>query len=160
MFDDLVLLAKGGFVVYHGPVKKVEEYFASLGIHVPERVTPPDHYIDILEGIVTSNASSGVNHKELPIRWMLLNGYPIPSDMQKHAAGLGWSPVDVNSSHGSNPIDAGMGEQSFAGELWQDMKSNVELHRDKIRHNFLNSSDLSNRRTPGVFRQYRYFLGR
>ncbi|KAJ6357960.1 hypothetical protein OIU78_005736 [Salix suchowensis] len=160
MFDDLVLLAKGGLTVYHGPVKKVEEYFAGLGISVPERVNPPDHYIDVLEGIVKSSASSSVDYKELPLRWMLHNGYPIPPDMQKHAAGLVVSPVELNPDHGTNPTSTGMGEQSFAGELWQDVKSNVELHRDKIRHNFLKSSDLSHRRTPGVFQQYRYFLGR
>nr|AIU41653.1 ABC transporter family protein [Hevea brasiliensis] len=159
MFDDLVLLAKGGLIVYHGPAKKVEEYFAGLGINVPERVNPPDHYIDILEGIVTPSPSSGVNYKELPIRWMLHNGYPIPPDMQRYAAGLA-SPVDINPAHESNLGGFGMEEQSFAGELWQDMKSHVELHRDKIRHNFLKSRDLSNRRTPGVFWQYRYFLGR
>ncbi|KAJ4844073.1 hypothetical protein Tsubulata_044710 [Turnera subulata] len=59
---------------YHGPVKRVEEYFAGLGINVPERVNPPDHFIDIVEGIVTPSASSGVNHEELPVRWMLKNG--------------------------------------------------------------------------------------
>jgi hypothetical protein len=78
MFDDLVPLAKGGFIVYHGAVKKVEEYFTGLGISVLERVNPPDHYIDVMEGIVTPSASSGVNYKELPLRWMLHDGYLIP----------------------------------------------------------------------------------
>ncbi|KAG8036301.1 hypothetical protein GUJ93_ZPchr0181g29098 [Zizania palustris] len=59
MFDDLILLAKGGFIVYNGPVKTVEDHFRTLGIHVPERVNPPDHYIDILEGIV--KPESGIN---------------------------------------------------------------------------------------------------
>lgn len=75
MFDELILLAKGGLTAYHGPVKKVEEYFAGLGINVPDRVNPPDHFIDILEGIVKPTAASGVNYKELPLRWMLHNGY-------------------------------------------------------------------------------------
>ncbi|KAJ0779580.1 putative ABC transporter family G domain-containing protein [Helianthus annuus] len=44
MFDDLVLLAKGGLTVYHGPVRKVEEYFSGLGINVPDRVNPPDFF--------------------------------------------------------------------------------------------------------------------
>lgn len=88
MFDDLVLLAKGGLIVYHGPARKVEEYFAGLGINVPERVNPPDHYIDILEGIVVPSASSGVNYKELPVRWMLHNGYPIPP---RYAAVCCWA---------------------------------------------------------------------
>ncbi|KAF8760513.1 hypothetical protein HU200_010137 [Digitaria exilis] len=61
MFDDLILLAKGGMTVYHGPVKKVEEYFSGLGIVVPDRVNPPDYYIDILEGIVKPNAKEPVN---------------------------------------------------------------------------------------------------
>ena len=38
-------------------------------------------------------------------------------------------------------------------ELWQSMKSKVEMQRVKIRLNFLNSKDLTNRTTPGVFQQ-------
>uniref|UniRef100_A0A2N9IA85 ABC transporter family G domain-containing protein n=1 Tax=Fagus sylvatica TaxID=28930 RepID=A0A2N9IA85_FAGSY len=45
-------------------------------------------------------------------------------------------------------------------ELWQSMKSKVEMQRVKIRLNFLNSKDLTNRTTPGVFQQYKYFIGR
>src|SRR5436190_5365648 len=81
MFDDLILLAKGGMTVYHGPVKKVEEYFTTLGIVVPERVNPPDYYIDILEGIVKPSGSNAVSAKDLPLRWMLHNGYDVPRDM-------------------------------------------------------------------------------
>ncbi|XVF83159.1 hypothetical protein PTKIN_Ptkin16aG0111300 [Pterospermum kingtungense] len=154
MFDDLVLLAKGGLTVYHGSAKKAEEYFAGLGIHVPERVNPPDHFIDVLEGIVTSSASSGANHKELPVRWMLHNGYPVPPDLQKNATQL------ATALPSGNPVPGGMEGRSFAGELWQDVRSNVELQRDSIHHNFLKFKDLSRRRTPGVLWQYRYFLGR
>ncbi|XP_021295420.1 ABC transporter G family member 24-like [Herrania umbratica] len=160
MFDDLVLLAKGGLTVYHGSAKKAEEYFAGLGIHVPERVNPPDHFIDILEGIVTPSASSGVNYKELPVRWMLHNGYPVPPDLQQSFAQLAMPSAGVGPANGTNPVHAGMEEKSFAGELWQDVRSNVELQRDSILHNFLKFKDLSCRRTPGVLWQYRYFLGR
>ncbi|KAJ4917906.1 ABC transporter G family member 24 [Raphanus sativus] len=59
-FNDLVLLAKGGLTVYHGPVKDVETYFSGLGIIVPERINPPDYYIDVLEGIL-QRASSKVD---------------------------------------------------------------------------------------------------
>lgn len=78
MLDDLILLAKSGLTVYHGPVKKVEKYFAGLGIHIPERVNPPDHLIDIVEGIVIPGGSSGVTHEDLAVRWMLRNGYSHP----------------------------------------------------------------------------------
>ncbi|KAJ7972375.1 ABC transporter G family-like protein [Quillaja saponaria] len=157
MFDDLILLAKGGLTVYHGSVKKVEEYFSGIGITVPERVNPPDHFIDILEGIV--KPSSGVTHEQLPIRWMLHNGYPVPPDMLQYADQIAASSSASNPSDTRNNIDGT--EQSFAGDLWEDMMSNVEMHRDHLEHNFLiKSKDLSNRTTPGVARQYRYFLGR
>ncbi|KAK4776637.1 hypothetical protein SAY86_005325 [Trapa natans] len=159
MFNDLILLAKGGFIVYHGPVKKVEEYFSGLGINVPERVNPPDHFIDILEGIVIPSTSTGITPKELPIRWMMYNGYPVPPDMRE-AAGAMLSNGRVDVAVGINSINIGTTEQSFAGELWQDMRNNVERHRDKLRLNFLKSKDLASRRTPGVFVQYKYFLGR
>ncbi|KAK6926750.1 ABC transporter family G domain [Dillenia turbinata] len=155
MFDDLILLAKGGLTVYHGSVKKVEEYFSGLGITVPERVNPPDHYIDILEGIIKPSASAGVSYKQLPIRWMIHNGYPVPLDMQKMA---GLAPGE-DSAHGGNASAAGSG-QSFAGDLWEDVKHNVEMKKDNIQHNYLKSTDLSNRITPGPALQYKYYLGR
>lgn len=154
-FDDLMLLAKGGLIVYNGPVKKVEEYFAGLGIIVPERVNPPDHFIDFLEGIVKPSTSTSVNYRELPIRWMLHNGYEVPPDMQQ-AANLNVA----NPNNETNPIAFGSEPVSFAGELWEDVKYNLELRRDHMRHNFIMAKDLSNRKTPGVFQQYRYFLGR
>ena len=160
MFDDLILLAKGGLTVNHGPVKKVEEYFADLGINVPERVNPPDHFIDVLEDIVKPSTSSGVSCRELPVRWMLYKGYPVPPDMQQIFDGLARSSVEVNLGNQINYSHAGTGEQSFAGEIWQDVMCNAELQRDIIRHNFLRSRDLSNRRTPGVFLQYKHFVGR
>ncbi|XP_059667628.1 putative white-brown complex homolog protein 30 [Cornus florida] len=147
MFDDLILLAKGGLTVYHGSVKKVEGYFAGLGIIVPERVNPPDHFIDILEGIV--QPVSGVTVQQLPVRWMLHNGYPVPPEMMHYCDEI------AASSKGVDPGADEATEQPVAGDLCQDVKCNV-----KHQHNFKKSHDLTNRVTPGVFRQYRYFLGR
>lgn len=153
MFDDLILLAKGGLTVYHGSVKKVEEYFAELGIKVPDRVNPPDHFIDILEGIVKPSSSTAVDQKQLPVRWMLHNGYPVPLDMQQ-AAGL-----TAFTNAGSSDV-AHSEKQSFVGEIWQDVVSDVALKKDYIQNNFFKSKDLSNRVTAGVLQQYKYFLGR
>ncbi|KAH7840250.1 hypothetical protein Vadar_014729 [Vaccinium darrowii] len=158
MFDDLVLLAKGGLTVYHGPVRRVEEYFAGLGINVPERVNPPDHFIDVLEDIVKPSTSSGISSRKLPVQWMLHKGYQVPPDMQQNCAGLAIpaAQVTLNDQIAS---DAELVEQSLAREVWQDMRCNVELQRDIIRHNFLRLRDLSNRRTPGVLLQYKSSLG-
>ncbi|KAH1227720.1 putative white-brown complex 30 [Glycine max] len=160
MFDDIIFLAKGGLTAYHGPVKKVEEYFASIGITVPDRVNPPDHFIDILEGLVKPNGN--VTHQQLPVRWMLHNSYPVPPDMLHFADQIAAS---SSSSSTSNVNDAIKGadeavDQSFANEFWEDMKSNVQMQRDHIEATFLKTKDLSNRRAPGVSRQYRYYLGR
>lgn len=161
MFDDLILLAKGGLIAYLGPVKKVEEYFAGIGINVPERVNPPDYFIDILEGIVKPSVSSGVNYKELPLRWLLHNGYPVPPDMLDSTV----MASQGDSAHGGSPAAAGSdgpgGDgQSFTGDLLADIKFNVEQKKDVFKLKMITSKDLSNRRTPGVFYQYKYFLGR
>ncbi|XP_052173801.1 putative white-brown complex homolog protein 30 isoform X2 [Diospyros lotus] len=146
MFDDLILLAKGGLTVYHGSVKNVEQYFGGLGIHVPDRVNPPDHFIDILEGLVKTG--SNVTIEQLPVRWMLHNSYPVPPDMMHYCDEI------AQSSSGKTLSTEGATEQ------WQDVKFNVDIHRDHLELNFLKSHDLSNRVTPGVLRQFRYFIGR
>ncbi|KAJ9540124.1 hypothetical protein OSB04_026630 [Centaurea solstitialis] len=160
MFDDLILLAKGGLTVYHGSVRKVEAYFSGLGITVPDRVNPPDYFIDVLEGMVKPSTSSGVSFEQLPVRWMVHKGYPVPPDMRRNAGGLEMFPESRLSGNELNNTDSTAEEHSFAAEIWQDVKSNVELRRDIIRHNFLPTKDLSNRKTPGIIMQYRYFLGR
>lgn len=158
MFDDFILLAKGGLTAYHGPVSKVEEYFAGIGINIPDRVNPPDHFIDILEGIYKLPASIGVSYKDLPLKWMLHNGYQVPPDMLG-PSGAAASSAGDNSSHGGSSAAVGT-EQSFVGELWSDLKSNVVQNKDHIQHRLLPSKDLSNRKTAGYLLQYRYFLGR
>ncbi|KAL8166850.1 hypothetical protein V2J09_008349 [Rumex salicifolius] len=149
MFDDLILLAKGGLMAYQGPVAKVEEYFEGIGIKVPERINPPDYYIDILEGM--EDSSSTLNYRQLPLMWMIHNGYSVPEDMQSSAARLAMSV--------SNASDTDH-DHSFAGEFWDNMNCNVQLRHDHIYHNFMRPKDLSNRRTPNIWFQYKYSLGR
>jgi hypothetical protein len=153
MFDDLILLAKGGMTVYHGPVKKVEEYFAGLGIVVPDRVNPPDYYIDILEGIVKPNSNAPVNVKDLPLRWMLHNGYAVPRDMLQSASDAESSFSGAGASGEDSP------GQSIAGEVWGNVRDIVGQKKDEYDYN-KTSENLSNRRTPGILRQYKYYLGR
>lgn len=142
-------------MVYHGSVRHVEEYFGGLGINVPERVNPPDYYIDILEGLVEPSQSCSINYKDLPLRWMLYKGYSIPEDMQSRAAELGNPQGTGGESTGS-----GSELQSFTAEMWQDVRGTVERRRDHIHHYFFKQKDLANRRTPGIILQYKYFLGR
>ncbi|KAG8380525.1 hypothetical protein BUALT_Bualt06G0024700 [Buddleja alternifolia] len=160
MFDDLILLAKGGLTVYHGPVTDVEDYFALLDINVPERINPPDYFIDVLEGMVKLSTSSDVTYKELPLRWMLHKGYPLPRDMQNNVSGLDVPEIHVDSSNQENDASSGTEQLSFWGEFWQTIKYKLEARFDVIRNNFLKSKDLSGRRTPCIIVQYKHFLGR
>lgn len=155
MFDDLILLAKGGLTVYHGAVEKVEEYFANLGINVPERVNPPDYYIDILEGITKPGTSIAVTCKELPLRWMLHNRYEIPPDM-KHSLGG----VDTSARGGGTNSRDGSDRQPVVGEAHGNANAALTLKQYHMANNFSKLKDLSNRRTSGILVQYKYYLGR
>ena len=42
MFDNVLLLAEGGFVVYSGSAAGVLPYFANLGLHSPSAYNPAD----------------------------------------------------------------------------------------------------------------------
>ncbi|XP_051119857.1 ABC transporter G family member 24-like isoform X2 [Andrographis paniculata] len=154
MFDDLILLAKGGLIAYHGPVKDVEDYFANLDINVPERVNPPDYFIDVLEGMAKPTTQSGLTYEELPMRWMLHKGYRIPPEMQQNVSG---APA-ANASE--NQDNYGVEQLSFCGEFWQSIKYKLEAQCDMIRYTVWKSKDLSKRRTPCVVTQYIHFLGR
>lgn len=144
-------------MVYHGSVMEVEEYFSGLGINVPDHVNPPDYFIDILEGMVKpSTSTGGVTYEQLPVRWMVHKGYHVPPDMHTNAAMF----PDQLSGNELNENEGATKDHSFTGEIWEDVKSNVEVQRDVILHNFLKTKDLSNRKTPGILVQYRYFLGR
>lgn len=149
MFDDLILLAKGGLIVYNGPVKTIEEYFSALGIHVPDRVNPPDHYIDILEGIV--KPESGIIAKHLPVHWMQYNGYEVPSDMQHDLKEMG----ERNPQLSSNPSMSGSTPHCLPS-----VRNAFTEERNRLEHRLSKPNDLSSRQTPGILRQYKFYLGR
>ncbi|VAH03883.1 unnamed protein product [Triticum turgidum subsp. durum] len=144
MFDDFVLLARGGLIAYHGPVSEVENYFSGLGIKVPDRENPPDYYIDILEGIAKTKMSGHATPKHLPLLWILHNGYDVPEDMRKDLE-------EINMMH----------ELYTVGSITRELSS-VEQTESKhsVHQNVSQRNDLLNRKTPGVLAQYRYYLGR
>ncbi|CAG8581871.1 5094_t:CDS:10, partial [Diversispora eburnea] len=52
MFDDLMLLAKGGIVVYSGPRNEAMQYFIDSGFVFPDGESEPDFMMDIASGNV------------------------------------------------------------------------------------------------------------
>ncbi|KAM0893377.1 hypothetical protein ACQ4PT_025129 [Festuca glaucescens] len=144
MFDDFVLLARGGLIAYHGPICEIENYFSGLGIKVPDRENPPDYYIDILEGIVKTKMRGHVTPKQLPLLWILHNGYEVPEDMQKDLE-------EINMMH----------ELYTVGSITREDSSVQQIdNKDSVHQNVRHTNDLLDRKTPGVLAQYKYYLGR
>lgn len=52
MFDDVLLLCKGGRTVYAGQGSEVQGYFEGLGYALPSKQNPADFYMDITAGMV------------------------------------------------------------------------------------------------------------
>lgn len=142
MFDDVMFLAKGGYTVYSGPVSEVEAYFAGLGLVVPERINPPDFYMDALEG----SSSPHVDPKTLPISWMMHKGYQIPTDMMATA---------INNT--DTPARFGL---TFAQQACLELYQKLVVTWDGIRTALSRTEDLSGRQAPGFFTQLRIILQR
>jgi ABC-type multidrug transport system ATPase subunit len=52
LFDDVLLLGKGGQTVYLGPSLGVKPYFESLGFSMPANENPADWFMDVISGEV------------------------------------------------------------------------------------------------------------
>jgi len=55
LFDDVLLLGKGGQTVYLGPSTGAKPYFESLGFTMPSDENPADWFMDILSGELRKN---------------------------------------------------------------------------------------------------------
>lgn len=64
-FDSMVLLARGGFVVYNGDVDRMPQYFQRHGQACPKEVNFADHVLDVVSkraGETTEQSLSRVNY--------------------------------------------------------------------------------------------------
>ena len=57
LFDQLLLLGKGGATVYNGPTIYAEEYFESIGFPCPETENVADFILDVCAGIISRQNS-------------------------------------------------------------------------------------------------------
>eukprot|EP01087_Luapelamoeba_hula_P002611 TRINITY_DN1228_c0_g1_i2.p1 TRINITY_DN1228_c0_g1~~TRINITY_DN1228_c0_g1_i2.p1 ORF type:complete len:769 (+),score=143.42 TRINITY_DN1228_c0_g1_i2:107-2308(+) len=69
LFDNVLLLAEGGFPVFHGAGRDVLPYFASLGLHSPSHYNPADF---MLELVTTLQKTEDTNQ---PIKEYLIEKY-------------------------------------------------------------------------------------
>lgn len=157
MFDDVMLLAKGGFTVYLGPVDEIEEYFQSLGFEVPDRINPPDYFMDMLEGATVPERDPNFDVSTLPVLWMCHKGYRIPPELQHSSS----TSLQIGQRR-RNPDDLMISSlgRSFSQDVWDDLRVYLAVTWDVIESSFSRVKDLSGRETPGFFSQYRLILGR
>ena len=76
LFDNVLLLGKGGMSVYYGPTDGMEEYFAKRGFPCPKHSNPADFYMDVLSGIIPHPDNADWDKEELLEEWMCADENP------------------------------------------------------------------------------------
>ena len=69
MFHTVLLLGKGGRVVYLGPSEKALGYFESLGFECAPHVNPPDFFMDVINGDVKRKGHPNFKPSDLFNLW-------------------------------------------------------------------------------------------
>jgi hypothetical protein len=69
MFDDVLLLGKGGYTIFLGPNDQVLPYFERLGFICPERSNPSDFLLDVINGDIPREGHPDFHFKQLPDLW-------------------------------------------------------------------------------------------
>lgn len=157
MFDDVMFLAKGGRTVYLGPVSEVEDYFSGIGLMVPDRINPPDHYMDALEGIAVPLDQPDFDPQNLPVMWMINKGYNIPPDLATQAAELQAGTMRGKSM--KNPTEPKR-KTSFFQDFLNEVRAFFIVRKDLLISSFQRVENKSGRNTPGFLRQVFIILRR
>ncbi|KAM3202100.1 hypothetical protein P3L10_029724 [Capsicum annuum] len=89
--------------------------------------------------------------RDSPWHQQLILYFVVFSSIQTKSA-----PILETSADGASPATAASDQ---SGDLWSEVKSNVAQKEDRMRFNFLAWLDLSNRKIPGVWLQYKYLIG-
>ncbi|KAL2634364.1 hypothetical protein R1flu_005843 [Riccia fluitans] len=152
MFDDVMFLAKGGWTVYLGSVDNVEEYFQGLGFHVPERINPPDYFMDVLEGVEKHPSDPNFDITTLPMVWMRYKGYNVPVELE--------NPLESHQMETTRSGRMAALRKTFSQDVFDDLKVHLAMAWDSFESSFARVKDLSGRRTPGFFSQYRLIIKR
>jgi len=74
LFDDVLLLGKGGQTVYLGPSSGAKPYFESLGFEMPENENPADWFMDVISGEVSNSKINNFRPEMLFDLWLQHKG--------------------------------------------------------------------------------------
>ncbi len=70
LFDDVMLLCKGGMLAYLGPSQLALDYLEELGFPLPKNENPADFALDVLSGIIPREGHSSFQPEELVPQWI------------------------------------------------------------------------------------------
>lgn len=146
LFDNVLLLGKGGMVVYYGPTSGMEDYFSKRGFPCPPKLNPADYYMDVLSGIIPHENNDEWKKEDLFEEWMTAEENPDRMSQEEAASIM----AEVNSSADSEgkPVKkkiffvrwaVGFGKEVVA--LWKHLFGQARGNR-------------TGRTTPGVFSQF------
>ncbi|KAJ3087330.1 hypothetical protein HK102_011342, partial [Quaeritorhiza haematococci] len=68
-FDDLLLLGKGGRIIYFGPRANALDYFAKIGFECPHGYNPADFFMDVATGRVPCRLTPVFKPHQLFFAW-------------------------------------------------------------------------------------------
>ncbi len=93
-FGRVLLLAKGGKVVFNGDVNNMEEYFKNKGYPCPNLTNPADHYLDVISVNLQSLKKEEISRKRVD---GLIDNWKGYTEKQKENSSLiNVSPIAIN----------------------------------------------------------------
>jgi ABC-type multidrug transport system ATPase subunit len=93
LFDDVLLLGKGGKTVYLGPSSEAKPYFEGLGFEMPANENPADWFMDVISGEVPNSKLTNFKPEQLFDLWKQRTG-ELPSAADRfRAVGASFSRV-------------------------------------------------------------------
>ena len=99
-FDDLLLLGRGGMVVYQGPVNEAVPYFASIGFNMEGPMNPADFFLDIANGAIPRDNDPGFEPPDLFRFWNnKIKGLPLESNEDEESG----SPLHSEQGGNTSP---------------------------------------------------------
>jgi len=69
LFDDVMLLCKGGMLAYLGPSQLALDYLEELGFPLPKNENPADFALDVLSGVIPREGHASFQPEQLVPQW-------------------------------------------------------------------------------------------
>ncbi|CAJ1417278.1 unnamed protein product [Effrenium voratum] len=132
LFDNVILLAAGGYLVYSGPTKEVEKYFAEqLSVRFPEKANPADIFLD---SITLDAAADMMDRGQMKLDGIDMRSFKSFGQSLADLWSLRREAYQVSRHKMEVPLPAlGLGTCSWGDEIFVHMKrAAVQLQRDRL----------------------------